>query len=419
MSDPGPRLVLPIVMRARNGWNTPISVQNRGSGPTTVTATFLDEAGAPVGAYTLSLATDGSDIIDPRAVASLRDGYVGSAVLDSSQPIAASVREMREESDALGYTASGAGTDRAYVPLLFKRYNGWNTGLQVQNLGDSAVPVSVTYQQTNAPGGPWRDQGTVPARSAVTFYQPADEQLPSDFVGSAVVEAPAGARVVAVVNEVHDGGSGTSYEGALRGSPTANAPLLFRNSNGWNTGLQIQNVGAEESEVVVVYRGSDGSGPWFDGAFVRPGSSVTFFQPAHPELANGFVGSATIASKNGQPLVAIVNEVNTTLNVAMTYRAFNEGATSLSVPYLSRRADGWSTGVQVQNLGQATTTITLQIRSPDGSLVTAPTDSVAPDNSRTFYLPSIDGVSDGWHGAGVISSSPPQPLGAIVNETHY
>src|SRR5207302_3172460 len=147
--------------------------------------------------------------------------------------------------------------------------------------------------------------------SAVTFYQPANDELPSDFVGSAVVEAPAGARVVAVVNEVHDGGSGMSYEGALRGGATASAPLLFRNSNGWNTGLQIQNVGAEESEVVVVYRGSDGSGPWFDGAFVRPGSSVTFFQPAHPELANGFVGSATIASKNGQPVVGIVNEVST------------------------------------------------------------------------------------------------------------
>src|SRR5207245_11600013 len=121
----------------------------------------------------------GSDLRAPPAVASWRDGYVGSAVLDGSQPSAAAVREMRDESDALGYTASGAGTDRAYVPLLFKRYNGWNTGLQVQNLGDSAVPVSVTYQQTNAPGGPWRDQGTVPPRSAVTFYQPANDELPS------------------------------------------------------------------------------------------------------------------------------------------------------------------------------------------------------------------------------------------------
>ncbi len=417
--DPSNRLVLPIVMRARNGWTTPISVQNRGSAPAVVTATFLDEGGAPVGIHTVSLATDGSDVIDPRVVAALSDGYVGSAILESAQSIAASVREMREESDALGYAAASSGGERAYAPLIFKQYNGWDTGLQVQNLGAEAVPVTVTYRQTNGAGGPWRDQAVIPPNAAVTFYQPANEDLPPDFVGSAVVEAPAGARIVAVINEVHDGGSGMSYEGALRGSSTASAPLLFRRSNGWSTGLQIQNVGAEESEVLVVYRGSDGSGPWYDGAFIQPGGSVTFFQPSHPQLPNGFVGSAVIISRNDQPLVAIVNEVNSALNVAMTYRAFNEGAPTLSVPYLSRRADGWSTGVQVQNLGALTTTVALQIRSPDGSLVTTSSQSIPPDDSRTFYLPAIDGVPDGWRGAGVISSSPPEPLGAIINEAHY
>jgi hypothetical protein len=421
VTQPAPRLVLPIVMRARNGWNTPISVQNRGSGATSVTATFLDEAGNPVGTYGLNLAADGADIIDPRFVPALADGYVGSAVLESAQPIAASVREMREESDALGYTAAASGSERAFVPLLFNRYNGWNTGLQVQNLGDAAVPVTVTYRQTNAEGGPWQDQATVPARSAVTFYQPANEALPGGFVGSAIVDAPPGSRIVAVVNEVHDGGNGSSYEAALGGSGAASAPLVFRNSNGWSTGLQVQNIGGDESEVIVAYRGADGSGPYYDGAFVPPGSSVTFFQPAHPQLPDGFVGSAVVVSRNNQPLVAIVNEVNTTLNVAMTYRAFNdnEGAPTLAVPYLARRDNGWSTGVQVQNLGTATTTVTLQIRAPDGSVVTSPSQSVQVDGSATFYLPAIEGVNDGWHGAGVVSSSPPQPLGAIVNETHY
>jgi len=172
---------------------------------------------------------------------------------------------------------------------------------------------------------------------------------------------------------------------------------------------------------VVVYRGSDGSSPFFDGAFVQPGSSVTFFQPANPQLPEGFVGSAVISSRNGQPLVAITNEVNSTLNVAMTYRALNnnEGASTLSMPYLARRDNGWSTGVQVQNLGSATTTVTLQVRNPDGSVVVSPSQPVTADGSATFYLPAIEGVNDGWHGAGFVSSSPPQPLGGIVNETHY
>ena len=183
VTEPARQLVLPIVMRARNGWNTPISVQNRGSGSAAVTATFLDEAGALVATFALTLPNDGSAVIDPHAIPSLADGYVGSAVLDSSQPIAASVREMREENDALGYTAAASGGERSYAPLLFNRYNGWNTGLQVQNLGDQSVPVTVTYQQSNAVAGPWRDQATVAAHAAVTFYQPANEALPRDFVG--------------------------------------------------------------------------------------------------------------------------------------------------------------------------------------------------------------------------------------------
>jgi hypothetical protein len=411
--------VLPIVMRDRNGWTTLIFVQNRGSEPATVTATFRDEVGATAGTYTLSLATNGSDVIDPGAVAALPNGYVGSATLASSQPIAASVRETQTEGDSLDYSAAASGRDRAFAPLLFKRYNGWDSGLQVQNLGNEAVPATVTYRQTNGDGGPWLEEGLVPPSAALTFYQPANAELPSDFVGSATVEAPTGAQIVSVINAVHDLGSGVSYSAALEGSSVANAPLLLKSYNGWSTGLQIQNIGLVQSEVLIAYRANDGSGPWFDQAVVPAGSSVTFFQPAQPELPDGFVGSAIIVSQNDQPLVVIVNEVHATLHAAMSYRASNEGAATLSVPSLSRRADGWSSGVQVQNLRTDTTSVVLQILWPDGSLVTAASELLQPDGSHTFYLPALDAVPDGWRGAGVTTSSPPQPLGAVVNEIHY
>jgi len=104
----------------------------------------------------------------------------------------------------------------------------------------------------------------------------------------------------------------------------------------------------------------------------------------------------------------------------MTYRAFADGATMLSVPSLARRAEtGWSTGVQVQNLGTATTTVSLHLRGEDGGEVHSAAESVPPGDSRTFYLPDMDGIADGWRGAGAIVSAPPQPLGAIINETRY
>jgi hypothetical protein len=259
----------------------------------------------------------------------------------------------------------------------------------------------------------------VQPQAATTFYQPAHPDLPSGFVGSAVVEAPAGSNIVVVVNEVHEQGAGMSYEAATTGRPTVNAPLLFRNANGWNTGLQVQNVGSEDAEVIVTYRATDG-GPWYEASWIAPGSSFTFYQPASDVLPNGFVGSAVVTSLNQQPLVGIVNETNPALGVAMTYRALTDGAPVLSVPSLARRAEsGWSTGVQVQNLGSATTSVAFRLRGPDGGEVRSVVESVPAGDSRTFYLPGIDGINDGWRGAGTLIAEPPQPLGAIINETRY
>src|SRR5207248_520585 len=137
-------------------------------------------------------------------------------------------------------------------------------------------------------------------------------ELPSGFVGSAVVEAPAGSRITAVVNEVQQSGSGSSYEGARAGSTTLSVPLLFKNASGWDTGLQVQNVGGTATTVNVTYYASDGrGGPWTERASIPPGGSTTLYQPSNADLPDGFVGSAVVTSSNSQPLVGIANEVHT------------------------------------------------------------------------------------------------------------
>jgi hypothetical protein len=110
--------------------------------------------------------------------------------------------------------------------------------------------------------------------------------------------------------------------------------------------------------------------------------------------------------------------VHATLNVAMVYRAFDAGASTIGVPSLSRNDDGWSSGVQVQNLGAETTSVTLRLLAPDGLLVTTESQEVAAEGSYTFYLPALDAVSEGWRGAGVISSSS-EPIAVVVNEVRY
>jgi len=416
---PAPRTALPVVMRNRTGWTTLISLENTGDADATGTLRFLNETGAQVATYPFALTTVGSLRLDPRTISDLPDEYVGSVDVQSTQPIAASVTEIREGADALAYSGASSGSERVYLPLLFKAFNGWDSTLAVQNLDDAPVPVTVTYTRTNLPGGPWTETATVPARAAITLAQTATPGLPPDFVGSVVVTGPAGASLSAVVNAFNSAGSGSSYESVPVGSTQLNAPLLFKEAGGWNTGLQVQNVGSIVAQVTVTYTASNGPGQWREQTLVQPGAAVTFYQPANAQLPSGFVGSAVVTS-NGHPLVGIVNEVHAERGVAMAYVTLGGGASMITAPNLARNNGGWSTGVQVQNLGGDATSMTLLLQDPDGVLLDAVTESnVLPGASRTFFLPGLANVPEGWRGSGTVFSSNGAPLGGIVNETRY
>ena len=49
-------------------------------------------------------------------------------------------------------------------------------------------------------------------------------------------------------------GSESSYESVAAGSARLNAPLLFKEANGWNTGIQVQNVGTTPAQVTNTFR---------------------------------------------------------------------------------------------------------------------------------------------------------------------
>jgi hypothetical protein len=417
---PAARIALPVVMRERNGWTTSISLENAGDEDASGTIRFLNEAGAQVATHPFSLTTVGSLRLDPRSIEGLPDGFAGSVDIQSTQPVAASVTEIRDGTDAQSYAGTSAGSERISVPLLFKGYNGWDSTLSIQNLGDTSTPVTVTYNRTDSTGAPWTEAVTVPARASVTLTQSTNASLPAGFAGSAVVSGPSGANLAAVVNTLHTSGAAASYESVGIGGVRLNAPLLFKEAGGWNTGLQVQNVGSRVTQVTVTYRASSGAGEWREQASIGPGAAVTLYQPANAQLPNGFVGSAIVTSNNAQPLVGIVNAVNSTRGNAMAYVALGDGAPMLTTPFMARNSDGWTTGLQVQNLGVDPTNVTLLLQDPGGVLLDSYTESnIAPGASRTFFLPAMPNVPEGWRGSATVVSTTGAPLGAIVSETRF
>ena len=99
--------------------------------------------------------------------------------------------------------------------LIFKDRNGFDTGVQVQNVDSTDAQVRITYRL--ASGATAVEFAVVPAGGSHTFYQPDNADLPAGSVGSAIVEnIGGGQRLVAIVNEVNyarGGDASSTYEG--------------------------------------------------------------------------------------------------------------------------------------------------------------------------------------------------------------
>ena len=81
--------------------------------------------------------------------------------------------------------------------------------------------------------------------------------------------------------------------------------------DGWDTGLQLFNLGSAPAAVQVIYQ--MGAQPMTELMTIAAGTGLTLYQPANPRLPDGYVGSATVIGAPGAQLSGVVNEVRTAL----------------------------------------------------------------------------------------------------------
>jgi hypothetical protein len=173
------------------------------------------------------------------------------------------------------------------------------------------------------------------------------------------------------------------------------------------------------AQVATTYRSTDGRGTVVvDRASIGPGASRTLYQPALDSLPNGFVGSATLAVENGQLLAGLVNEVNYERNVSATYQLLSGGQPVVYAPLLLRGVEGLGSGLQVHNLGQLSTGVTLTYRDQSGTALVVQTDTIEAGAAKTYFQPAVQGLPEGFTGTAIVSSDG-QPLAAIVNTVGY
>jgi thermitase len=419
---PSTTLFLPSLARSADAWTSRVAIMNTAGTPTSLAIRLVDPSGASPASLSSPLPPFGSTTLDLATLQFLPPSWDGSAVLTADAPIAAVVTMTRPGANAVAYDARASGSAVVYAPLVFKNRNGWNTTLFAQNLVSEPTTVQLVYSSPGVPGS-WTESITIPPFAARHISQADTAALPNDFSGSVTATSLQGSPVSVVVLETHALGNAAAYTAPLTASTSLVAPIVFKNraTNGvWNTGIQVQNLGADAAQLLITYRPSQGqSPPVSERATMPPGMSRTFYQPSSDVLPNGFVGSAVLVVENGQPLAGLVNEVNYDRNISSTYQLLSGGQSSLYMPLLLRDAERMTSGIQVQNSGPSPATVTITYRSASGVRLAVQTDTIEPGAARGYIQTGVQGLPEGFTGTAVITSEGGQPLAAIVNAVAY
>jgi hypothetical protein len=307
---------------------------------------------------------------------------------------------------------------QAYLPAVFGGVGNEFTSIYVQNTGSTQG----TYNVTLFPLG----SGISVAQIPIVVQPFAAERiriapgmgLPSNFVGTAAVTSSTGTLVAAAETLNEGTGVMTSYAGAPQGSTVQNAPLLFKNSNGWVSSAHVMNTssGTVTVNASLFHRDTALSYP-LPQRSLAPNEGFTWNLPSLTDLPDGVWSGVFNASG---PISLVVQEINPGRGTGMAYSGFGAGTPEISIPLTFKDSNGWDTGIQVQNLGSIETLVTVEhFRTDTGGRVAVEADVIAPGSSVTFYQPANPNLAPGHVGSAVVSSDSGQPIVAIVNEVNY
>jgi len=410
-------------------WVSGVAVINQSGTTANVSITFYDTAGTDVFTITDTIAGNSQKSWYTPSIPGLPSNFVGSAVVSSDQPVAATVNTQVPTSgtgtmanpNRVG-TSNGVNnaSPTAYATQVMKGYSGWSSYCSVQNTGGAATTVTATYY--DAAGNPVdTDTANIPVNASAVFDQETNGALTAPFSGSATFDG-GGQNIAVVCNFYNSGSSYTtaqfhSYNGLSAGAGRLFIPRLVKDYYNYQSGYRIQNVGGSPTTVTVTY--------FFNGATytqtspsIGPGQSWGPYlgdAAQVPELA-GVVGSGSaVIESSGQPIIATANEDNRTQGFGVTYNAIPDGEQTNAVlfPQITAKYYGFSGGVQVQNVGGSAATVTA-VFSMQGRTDVTVSANVPSMGSVSWFAPNV--VGPDFNGSVVVSAG--QPLVGIGNGSY-
>lgn len=314
----------------------------------------------------------------------------------------------------------------------------WATGTQVQNVDDKAGIVTIRYCPRDGGADRWGQPVELGPGQSTTYW--LDPALEDGWVGSAEVLANVRVRVVTNITD-RKGAGRASYSGVHADEwesstgTVVNLPRAVWNYYGYSTTIYVQNAGTSDTNVTINCKASPELGgasySYTDTSPLKPGYGRAYDVKdiVGPSV---FMGSAIVSSSPVQPLAVIYGERNVDGSVLKCGEGFNTQvtATKAFAPQVKKYWYGYSTGIQVQNVGTSRTRLSVvYTATPDHPLYPSRTfqsrykagEYLEPGQSTSYWMdPDLPGTKDskvGFIGSATITSVDSQPIVAIVGET--
>lgn len=376
-------------------YSSTFQVQNLGTEVANITIIFYHKDGSTAATVNDTIAIGGSNTYTVARMTQVPSPFDGSVVISSNVPVAAISNESGNNwafgASYAGFRDPPASATTAYLPLIMRGHGGFNTWFNVQNAGAADANVTVAYTPVVRNGAPignsFTETATIKPGAAHTFDQAGLAALGTHFLGS--VKVTSNQPIVATANEV-----GPTilfaYDGFSVGSTRVSFPLVNAKNAGYETGIQIMNIGSQDTTVTVHYawdpaKKTPGAPDPADEVRLVPAGGSTTFGNAY--FTSRFVGSGSVtANSASQPLVAVVNQLNTPTSKGAAYNGFDpdsSGVTNqISFPLVMAKNGGYGTSVTVQNVGSSPTTVNVTY-TVSGGVVSGPF-TLAPGESKTI-----------------------------------
>lgn len=310
--------------------NSYIAVQNTSDSAASITITYYKADGTQTATEQATISAYSTEIFHQNENANLDDGFHGSATIEGDAPLAVVVNNANAGTSTTSsgfesYNGMATGATTLYAPKLTVRYYDYQSSFTVQNMGTADATVTVNYDYGGTPYT--HTSGPIAPGASWPVYLAAEAQsnLPATLSGSGSAVITSDQPLVGIVTEVNEAlGYAVIWNAIPGGSGTDTIlfPKFDRTYYDYNGGIQIQNIGTQDTTLTAVFSQSGRADVTVVSGPVAPGASTFWYAPNVQDLTENFSGSVVVVSSNGQPIAGVYTSRNDILT-GDSYSAYN------------------------------------------------------------------------------------------------